>query len=684
LSHSQFPSHEDADVFEAIDAIPHRQDSDDAPLGEPSDSENETVSESTKASGFESFHLAQPIMRALEQLKFRTPTPVQQETIPVVQAGRDVLSTAQTGTGKTAAFVLPVMNRKLKGDKKQTLILAPTRELAVQIQQVVLELSQFAKQVKSGVIIGGSGYTHQARLLRSKPTFVIGTPGRLIDQIRLGNLNLEHFGTLVLDEADRLLDMGFEPQIEEIVASLPSDRQTLLFSATLPKEIESLARRYMKDPARVSVGSVSQPVDRIKQHVVPTTEREKPDTLIREIDKVAGSIIVFVKTKQRTESVAKNLANAGHDVARIHGDRSQSQRNEAIRGFRNGQYRILVATDIAARGIDIPHIRHVVNYDLPMALEDYIHRIGRTARAGAEGDAMAFVTPEERFKWARIHKHIYGKWPEDALELAREKGRNRRGKGPARGGQSFDRGAKNDRGPRQEYRGRTARDESKPHRREMPPTTQAKAPQPIAREKADFSTEEHLTKKAVHAKKLEHAVAKTEAPILNRAARRALQFGTAITEHFKKHEREQDAADIREEIAEKRARRAERGERPDARPNKDRSRHEAWDQSEIFARGKKRSFHEEGAPRREFNRDNREGGRPPRRDDDRPMRGPRRDEGREDRSSFGAKPQGSRPSRPFEGREDRSSFGAKPQGSRPSRPFEGRGGHQAPRRKPRY
>jgi superfamily II DNA/RNA helicase len=360
-------------------------------------------------------------MRALAQLKFHSPTPVQAETIPIVQEGRDVLSTAQTGTGKTAAFVLPIMNRRLMGDKKQTLILAPTRELAMQIQKVVMDLSQYARQVKSGVIIGGAGYAQQTNLLRSNPAFVVGTPGRLIDQIKLGNLKLENFDTLVLDEADRLLDMGFEPQIEEIVAYLPRERQTLLFSATLPKEIEALARRYMKDPARVSIGAVSKPVEKIEQQVIHLTQNEKPEALLREIKKVKGSILVFTKTKYRTEGVARALTKAGYDVARIHGDRSQNQRNEAIQGFRAGQYRILVATDIAARGIDIPHIKYVINYDLPMAAEDYIHRIGRTARAGATGTAIAFVTPEEHLLWAKIHRLMYGTWPDDALRLAKER-----------------------------------------------------------------------------------------------------------------------------------------------------------------------------------------------------------------------------------------------------------------------
>jgi ATP-dependent RNA helicase RhlE len=391
----------------------------------PAAASTEATTPAETGSGFSAFNLSAPLQKALKQLKFDTPTPVQTETIPHVMNGRDVLSTAQTGTGKTAAFVLPIMNDLLKGQhkiSKQTLILVPTRELALQIQNVVIELGQFVPQIKSGVIIGGSGYAMQSRTLLAKPSFVVGTPGRLIDQIKLGNLKLDNIGTLVLDEADRLLDMGFEPQIEAIISRLPVNRQTLLFSATLPAEIEKLARRYMKDPIRVSIGAHSKPVDKIEQKVVPVRAANKPETLIREIDKVAGSIIVFAKTKSRTESVAKALAKAGHRVARIHGDRSQNQRNEAIRGFHSGEFRILVATDIAARGIDVPHIKYVINYDLPMAAEDYIHRIGRTGRAGATGVAIAFVTPEEKLLWAKIYRLMYGKWPEGALEIAREHG----------------------------------------------------------------------------------------------------------------------------------------------------------------------------------------------------------------------------------------------------------------------
>lgn len=362
---------------------------------------------------FSDFRFPDPLNETLNAIGYVTPTPVQAEAIPFVLDGRDILATAQTGTGKTAAFALPLLVKILQGNAKPTLIVAPTRELAEQIGRVLAQLTEKTPQIKSSVIIGGLAYHQQIRSLQSKPMFVVGTPGRLIDQVQLGHLQLDRFGTLVIDEADRLLDMGFEPQMNALVARLPRDRQTLLFSATLPNEIVRLANSYLRNPERIAIGAVSKPVDKIKQDIVQTTAKDKDETLIREIDKVAGSLLVFTRTKWRTEKVAKLLSDAGHQVARIHGDRSQNQRSTAIANFRDGTVRILVATDIAARGIDIPHIQHVVNYDLPICPEDYIHRIGRTARAGAEGHSLAFVTPEEAKTWARIFKLLHGRLPDN-------------------------------------------------------------------------------------------------------------------------------------------------------------------------------------------------------------------------------------------------------------------------------
>ena len=374
-------------------------------------------------SSFSDFNLPETLLNTLKAMAYETPTPVQAKSIPILLEGRDLLATAQTGTGKTAAFGIPLLAKMMRGDKKgrrPSLIVAPTRELAEQIGKMLQQLTQKTPQFRICVVIGGTSFSRQIRMLRSRPAFVVGTPGRLIDQVREGNLDLKPFGSLVIDEADRLLDMGFEPQMNEIVANLPGDRQTMLFSATLAPEIQKLALRYMKTPQRVAIGEVAKPVDKIKQDVVRVRAGDKPEALVSEIDKVAGSMIVFVRTKQRAERLAYLLDEAGHKVARIHGDRSQSQRSRAIEDFRSGRVRILVATDIAARGLDVPHIQHVVNFDLPLSPEDYVHRIGRTARAGAEGHSLAFVTPEEELLWAKIHKLMYGKYPEKFIRPERE------------------------------------------------------------------------------------------------------------------------------------------------------------------------------------------------------------------------------------------------------------------------
>ncbi len=385
-----------------------------------------TQNQSQNQITFADFQFPDALKQALEAMGYEIPTPVQAKAIPLVLEGKDILATAQTGTGKTAAFALPLLKKMLSGSKQPALIVAPTRELAEQIGGVLKQLTQFTPQIKATVIIGGTAYHHQIRSLRANPMFVVGTPGRLLDQIRGGHLNLSNFGTLVIDEADRLLDMGFEPQMNELVANLPKQRQSLLFSATLPEEIVRLANSYLREPVRVAVGAVSKPVERIRQSVIQVATKDKDLTMLREINKVEGSIIIFMKTKYKTERLAKYLAGAGLNVARIHGDRSQRQRSGAISDFREGRVRILVATDIAARGLDIPHIQHVINYDLPMCPEDYIHRIGRTARAGAEGHSLSFVTPEEQQKWARIHKLIHGHFPEENLKGARAPNRAER------------------------------------------------------------------------------------------------------------------------------------------------------------------------------------------------------------------------------------------------------------------
>jgi superfamily II DNA/RNA helicase len=373
------------------------------------------------AANFSDFQLSPPLSDVLIKIGYKTPTPVQAQAIPLILEGKDVLATAQTGTGKTAAFVLPLLSKILAGERKRVLIVAPTRELAEQIGRVLEELTSMSPNVKACVIIGGLAYQNQIRALRENPAFVVGTPGRLLDQIEMGHLKLQEFTTLVMDEADRMLDMGFEPQMKSIVSHLPSERQSLLFSATFPNAIQRLAHSFLYQPVRVEIGVTTKPVEAIVQDVVYTTGPEKDKTLIKEIDRLAGSIIVFTRTKFRTEHVAKLLTEAGYEVVRLHGDRTQNQRSKAIAALRDESARILVATDIAARGIDIPHIQHVINYDLPIEEEDYIHRIGRTARAGGKGHSLSIVIPEEVKHWARIYKMIHGRYPEEVLKMRKGK-----------------------------------------------------------------------------------------------------------------------------------------------------------------------------------------------------------------------------------------------------------------------
>lgn len=353
---------------------------------------------------FKELSLPQPLEAALVAMKYQTPTPIQAQAIPVALTNRDMIGCAQTGTGKTAAFCIPMIVNLIKAPRKNALILVPTRELAVQIEEVLMNLTKGLPEMKAALLIGGLAMNPQIKALWKKPRIVVATPGRLVDHLRRGNISLSTAEILVLDEADRMLDMGFAPQLNEVLRFLPKNRQTLLFSATMPPDILKLAGKYLKDPVRVTVGTVSEPVKKIVQSVVQTTASTKNNTLVEELNARKGSVLIFARTKKRTDRVARFLADCGYKASRIHGDRTQKQRTDAIDGFRDGKFRILVATDIAARGIDISHIAHVINYDLPMVPEDYIHRIGRTARAGAEGQALSLLTPEDRLQWRDISK----------------------------------------------------------------------------------------------------------------------------------------------------------------------------------------------------------------------------------------------------------------------------------------
>lgn len=335
-------------------------------------------------------------------MQITAPTPIQQETIPLAIEGFDILASAQTGSGKTIAYLLPAILKLAKDPQSTALILAPTRELAAQVHQALMKLQGNAASLKAALLIGGASMFNQLRDLRKKPRIIIGTPGRITDHLMRRTLSLGSVRFLIIDEADRMLDMGFGVQLDKIAEFLPQTRQTLMFSATLPPNIVKLSNKYLRDPKRVSIDSSKQEAPKIKQDTLHISTSEKRAKLTQELDQRQGSIIIFVKTKRRAESLAEELREKEYSADAIHGDLSQRQRDRAIQGFRNSKCRIIVATDVAARGLDIPHVMHVINYDLPDCPEDYVHRIGRTGRAGAEGFAMSFISPEERHKWRAI------------------------------------------------------------------------------------------------------------------------------------------------------------------------------------------------------------------------------------------------------------------------------------------
>lgn len=355
---------------------------------------------------FLSLGLPEPLLHALAQMQFTSPTPIQAQAIPAALEGRDILGSAQTGTGKTGAFGIPLVAKLLSNPKGSALVMTPTRELAVQVMQQLQLMLGKQSPIRTALLIGGEPMPKQFQQLRAKPRLIVGTPGRINDHLGRGTLALHDASFLVLDETDRMLDMGFSIQIEKILQFVPKERQTLLFSATLPANIVRIAQKYMTDPVRVAVGATSAPATNIKQDVVHVSEGDKYDRLLEQLSSRAGSIIVFVKTKYGTEKMAIKLRKLGHEAEAIHGDLRQNKRDRVIAAFRARKHRILVATDVAARGLDIPHIEHVINYDLPQCPEDYIHRIGRTARAGAEGSALCFVTPSDRGKWNAIDRLI--------------------------------------------------------------------------------------------------------------------------------------------------------------------------------------------------------------------------------------------------------------------------------------
>jgi ATP-dependent RNA helicase RhlE len=345
---------------------------------------------------FADLGLTAPMLKALSDAGYQRPTPIQAQAVPLALKGRDIIGLAMTGTGKTAAFVIPIIERLLGGPKRtRALILTPTRELCVQVEE---SFRKYGKHSGLGVIpvYGGVGYDPQVKALRGGVDVVVATPGRLLDHLEKQNVVLDEVEILVLDEADRMLDMGFAPQINRIVAQLHSYRQTLLFSATMPPEVEALARKYLRKPVVVQVGRRSGAATTVQHFVYPCPKDKKTSLLVELLKKESlDSVLVFTRTKHGADRVVKALEKAGINAGAMHADKTQGQRTKALEDFKKGKLRVLVATDIAQRGLDISGISHVINYDVPQQAEDYVHRIGRTGRAATTGDAYTFMCADE-------------------------------------------------------------------------------------------------------------------------------------------------------------------------------------------------------------------------------------------------------------------------------------------------
>jgi ATP-dependent RNA helicase DeaD len=366
---------------------------------------------------FADMNLPEALINSLKAMDFSNPTPIQQESIPISMEGHDVLGSAQTGTGKTAAFSIPLVAKMLNNKRGTALVLCPTRELAQQVVTVIHQLVGRNSALKTALLIGGEPIFRQFNQLRARPRIIVGTPGRVNDHIERGSVRFDETSILVLDETDRMLDMGFGIQLDQILEHLPEapTRQTLMFSATLPPEIVRLSDKYLNNPKRVKMGETKAPV-LLKQDIIHLSQHEKYDKLLAELEARDGSVLIFVKTKRDADQLAYRISEVHEATEPLHGDLPQRRRTMVIKGFREKRFRILIATDIASRGLDISHIQHVINYDLPQCPEDYLHRVGRTARAGAEGSAVSFVSSDDSRKWQAIRRLLS---PNDYKEIGK-------------------------------------------------------------------------------------------------------------------------------------------------------------------------------------------------------------------------------------------------------------------------
>lgn len=351
---------------------------------------------------FDLLGLPEELLVSLKAMRFDVPTPIQAQAIPPALLGRDILGSAQTGTGKTAAYGIPLVAHLLKTNGS-ALVITPTRELASQVLAALQQMLGRNSGIGTALLIGGADIHRQ---LRNNPRLIVGTPGRINDHLDRGNLNMRKVDFFVLDEADRMMDMGFTTQLEQIVQQLPERRQTLMFSATFVPSILRMAEKYLNNAVRVAVGVSNSPVSTIKQEVVRTSQLDKYAALLEQLNKFEGSVIIFVRTKIGSKKLADKLYASGHDADAIHGDLRQNKREQVIKNFKNFRKRILVATDVASRGLDIAHVSCVINFDMPDCAEDFVHRIGRTGRAGAEGWAVSLLTEHDNLKWRNICRLI--------------------------------------------------------------------------------------------------------------------------------------------------------------------------------------------------------------------------------------------------------------------------------------